>query len=166
MPRGTQISERRIAKEKLTRMLEFKSLFSINDMVSYFGKSDSLPDTINEETVLSNSIRKNRDEYFRRLKSPNFALIKSSNHDEFFGEDNEDDDVLTSILSSVESRLKKRQSKEVFRKQKRDLDFDQDQKLNSLELEWDQIDTIDRIGHSNKISIPDCEPILSGILFF
>lgn len=183
MPRDTPIANRRLAKEKLTRMLERKYLFTVNDMVNYFGKIQPPLSSLSSDHQKSMAAggANSRDFHFRNSRpsaSNNFALIMSSNDEDLFGstaddnnnndDDEDDDDILASILSNVESTLKRRRrrrdSNEVaddnLKISKRELDSSATSQTSSqLDLELDEI-----INNSpdSRLLISNCDPILSG----
>lgn len=154
-------------------MLEYKSLFTISDMVNFFGRSDLSWPEMNDQLV---RLSTNRDGIFRRSKSfNNFALIKSSSsnhHEDIFGDDDDedgDDDLLANILSSVESKLKKRHHNEGEVRERRSVELVEDDTeekestSSSLEFDMSAEDKVDRISHNSKIFVSNCEPILTGI---
>lgn len=187
MPRDTPIANRRLAKEKLTRMLERKYLFTVNDMVNYFGKIQpplSSLSSDHQKSVAVGGATNSRDFHFRNSRpsaSNNFALIMSSNDEDLFSggtaddnninndDDEDDDDILASILSNVESKLKRRRrrrdSNEVandnLKISKRDLDSSAatSEASSQLDLELDEI-----INNSpdSRLLISNCDPTLSG----
>lgn len=167
MPRDTPISDRRLAKEKLSRMLELKNIFTVNDMVNYFGKSDqSLSSFGGDDDTEITKMSKKHGWHFRssRPSSNNFALIMSNNEDLFGDEVDENEDLLTNILQSVENRLKRRQSAEAIRF-RRDLEWDTEDEDNGFPFEFDlePNEPVERVGRNMFQSFPNCEPILSGI---
>lgn len=154
-------------------MLEYKSLFTVSDMVNFFGRSDLSWPEMNDQLV---RLSTNRDGIFRRSKSfNNFALIKSSSsnhHEDIFGDDEDedgDDDLLANILSSVESKLKKRRHNEGEIRERRSVELVEDDTeekestSSSLEFDMSAEDKVDRISHNSKIFVSNCEPILTGI---
>ena len=153
-------------------MLEYKSLFTVSDMVNFFGRSDLSWPEMNDQLV---RLSTNRDGIFRRSKSfNNFALIKSSSnhHEDIFGDDEDedgDDDLLANILSSVESKLKKRRHNDGEIRERRSVELiehdteEKESTSSSLEFDMSAEDKVDRISHNSKIFVSNCEPILTGI---
>jgi hypothetical protein len=171
MPYGTSIAKRRLAKDRLYRMLEFKSLYTISDMVNYFGKLE--PTEIDE--VMLEKIEKNGGSDILK-KSPksfnNFALISSSNPDFFEENSEETEDILTHILSSVGHKLKRNKddkkvsiktdlAKKKVSKRKRNIGklINKTEKKNYFEFDFSENEVMNNRG---DMQILNCEPILSG----
>lgn len=183
MPYNTPISNRRVAKEKLNRMLEYKELFTVNDMINFYGKSQSAPVVGGSAALVGGDGElkpgssgvgsgggKNRNDFRFRNSRPNsapsnnFALIMSSNDDDLFGSSNngatsgneDDDDDNDEILASILSNVesKLKRSTIIKRRARRDL-IDQ---LDEMGLELDE----PAQAASTRIFFSECDPILSG----
>lgn len=160
MTRGTPISDKRQTKIRLTKMLESKDLYSINDMIKSFALLNK-----NETDYFSKDSAQNKFD-----SEPNYAAVSSVNNgnDLIHGidEPEETEEIVANLLNQISFNINKNK--------KLNIDYKRSS-LNKKQPRSIELDDIDFDGFkknfkkSNALSksllIPpfiSCSPILSG----
>lgn len=145
---GTPISNRRIVKENLDKLLAFKDLYSVDDMMKSFN-------LINGQDLDEIKVKPAHGE-----SSNKFAIISSSSQNNFLDDSDETEELLKNILDHIGSSVK--DVKKINKRDVGDLDLNQsftdEEEFRSKNLKVDSRILLE----SSKFSSMSCSPVFSG----